>query len=416
MGNTINSLEVFKKFSTVNTNISANGAGNEKNAPIAGTQMFIQGSSYDFRDNPVSNDPGDTVVKKSEVSYVKTIGANTGEKKLKSKILPNDPITKLKVELKKAAKLPEYAYRGLKGDPNANFYEFLSLGKIPYFIGGPLLAAVFAFGITKNNPQARASAVTRTKQIAVGVGLYYLGAELAKKVIDIPVKFFRGVDLNHPYENVVDCRATSKTGFSPKKIEYHKVPESVDFTRWDLMTGDETKDNGQAINEHFDKLAKKFGIDKNIQDTDATLKGSIKKLIISASAFKYMLTAPFVILGVALAAQSRKVNGLDYPICNDLGKGLKENITKMFNKASPLKLTQRAAVAGEIIKGNFLTPMKESFKALWKNNKLGKAIILTAAIAPILANLRILQLTSEKHNKFVDIAEYIPGLKKKQKS
>ena len=60
--------------------------------------------------------------------------------------------------------------------------------------------------------------------------------------------------------------------------------------------------------------------------------------------------------------------------------------------------------------------MKESFKALWKNNKLGKVIILTSAIAPVLANLRILQLTSEKHNRFVDISEYIPGLKKKQKS
>ena len=391
MGNNISSFEVFKKFTSVNTNISVNEVGKQNVAPLT--------------DTTVCN--SDTAAKKSEITYVKTPTDNTGEKKLKSRMLANDTVTKLKVDLKKAAKLPEYAYRGLKGDPNANFYEYLSLGNIPYFLGGPLLAAVFAFGATRNNPQARASAIKRAKQIAVGVGLYYAGAALAKKVIDIPVKIFRGVDLNHPYENVVDCRATSPTGFSPKKIEYHKVPESVDFTRFDLMSGDETKDNGKAVNEQFDKLANKFGIDKNVQDTDATLKGSIKKLIISSTAFKYMLAAPFVALGVALAAQDA---------WGDIGNGLKQNIKSMLDTKSLLNLKQRASIAGEIIKGNLLTPMKESFKALWKNNKLGKVIILTSAIAPVLANLRILQLTSEKHNRFVDISEYIPGLKKKQKS
>jgi len=397
MGSNINSFEVFKKFNTVNTNISANESDSPKSVTPA--------------DKPAYN--SDKAAKKSEqsytpavqeISYVRT--PKRAEKKLKSKILSNDPLTKLKVEFKKAAKLPEYAYRGLKGDPDANFYEYLSLGKIPYFIGGPLLAAVFAFGATRANPQARASSVKRAKQIAVGVAFYYTGAELAKKVIDIPVKLFRGVDLNHPYENVVDCRAVSKTGDSPKKIEYHKVPESVDFTRWDLMTGDESKNNGKAVNEQFDKLAKKFGIDKNVQDSDATLKGSIKKLIISSTAFKYMLTAPFVVLGVALAGQEAWGN---------IGNGLKQNIKNMFAKSN-LNIKERASIAGKIIKGNLLTPMKESFKTLWgakgAPNKIGRAIILTSAIAPILANLRILQLTSEKNNRFVDISEYIPGLKK----
>lgn len=405
MGSNINSFEVFKKFSTVNTNISANEVNNKNTAPLADTSAY---------NSDIAAKKSEVVTPASqEVSSVKTLIAKTGEKKLKSRMLANDPLTKLKVQIKKAAKLPEYAYRGLKGDPNANFYEYLSLGKIPYFIGGPVLAAVFAFGATRFGTQEKVSAVIRAKQIAVGVGLYYLGAELAKKVIDIPVKIFRGVDLNHPYENVVDCRAVSPTGFSPKKIEYHKVPESVDFTRFDLMTGDETKDNGKAVNEQFDKLANKFGIDKNVQGTDATLKGSIKKLIISSSAFKYMLTAPFVVLGVALAAQK---NADNESIWGNIGNKLKENIKNIFDTKSLLDIKGRATIAKEIIKGNILTPMKNSFKVLWKNNKLGKVIILTSAIAPILANLRILQLTSEKHNKFVDISEYIPGLKKKQKS
>jgi len=394
MGSNINSFEMFKKFSSVNTNISANEVNNQNSVPLADKSAY----------NPAR------AAKKTEQSYAPAVQENfyiktpvkKAEKKLKSKIMPKDPLTKLNVEFKKAAKLPEYAYRGLKGDPDANFYEYLSLGKIPYFIGGPLLAAVFAFGATRTNPQARASAIKRAKQIAVGVAFYYTGVELAKKVIDIPVKLFRGVDLNQPYENVVDCRAVSKTGHSPKKIEYHKVTESVDFTRWDLMTGDESKNNGKAVNEQFDKLAKKFGIDKNVQDSDTTLKGSIKKLIISSTAFKYMLAAPFVTLGVALAGQEAWGN---------IGNEITEDIKNIFAKSN-LNIKKRASKAGKIIKGNLLTPMKESFKSLWRNGKLGKAIILTSAIAPILANLRILQLTSEKHNKFVDIKEYIPGLKK----
>jgi len=411
MGNTINSLNSFKKFSTVNTNVLVNEENNKNKASSTDTQNVAQ----DYNLNSDSNNKfskinpapsSDTAQTQTKVTYVKTPTSAECQQKLKSKILDDDFITKFNVEVKKTAKLPEYAYRGLKGDPDANFYEYLSLGKIPYFLGGPMLAAVFAFGMTRKNTQANSSASIKTKKIAVGVALYYIGVELAKKVIDIPVKLFRGVDLNHPFKNVVECRAVSKDGTSPQKVEYHKVPESADFTRWDLMTGDESINNGKNVTEKFDKLTAKFGIDKNVQNSDATLKGSIKKLIISSTAWKYMLAFPFVMLGVALAAQDAWGN---------LGNGIGENIKNLFNSKATIK--QKQSKAKEIIKGNLITPMKESFKSLWgtdnwKNNKFGKAIILVSAIAPILANIKILQLTSEKDKRFVDISEYIPRFKK----
>lgn len=389
MQNTISSFESFKKFSSVRTDVYGEAAKDDKKAVIPGTQMFIQGSKYNFKETA-----GNTT-------------AIDGELPQKSRIMNNNFLTKAGVEYKKLKKLPEYVYRGLKGDPNANFYEYLSIAKIPYLMGGPMLAAVFAFGITRHDTQARASAIKKVKQIAVGIGLYYLGVELAKKAIDIPVRIFRGIDLNHPYENVVDLRAVSKTGYSPKRKEFHKVPESVDFTRWDLMYGDETEKNGKNINKRFDELTGKFGIDKNLQDSDSTLKGLIKKLIVSATASKYMLMAPFVVLGTAISSHDSWGN---------IGTGLRKNIAAMFSTKSNIDLGARLSLAKNIANENLITPMKESLKYLWGKkgapNKLGRAIILTSAIAPVLANLRILSLSSAKSLKFVDVTEYVKGHKK----
>lgn len=408
MGSNIGSFEAFKRFSAVNTNICANSVGEQ---PIGGAQIFTQGSNYDFREDV----PPAPAAKQQQVSNINNPTSITGKEGLKPRLLDDTFSQKFKVNLKKIQMLPGYIFRGLKGDQDTNFYEYLSLGNIPYFIGGPMLAAVFAFGITRNNPQAKAASLARTKQIATGVALYYLGAWLAKKVIDIPVKLFRGVDLNRPYENVIDGRAVSKDGDSPKKIEYHKAYESVDFPRWDLIAGDNTSEEKKAYKKEFDSLAEKFGIDKNVQNPDVTLKDAVKKLIISATAFKYALAAPFVALGVALAGQEA---------CGNIGNGTWQNIKKLFAFKSSLieeneikniglNLKQRASIAGNIA-GNFINPLKESFKSLWKNSKIGKAIILAAAIAPVLANLRIFQLTSQKHKNFVDINEYLPGYGLKQ--
>lgn len=398
MANTINSMDAFKKFSAVRTCLPSDEVNSQNSAPLAGTQMFIQGSSYNFRENDefgLDKSDANTSDKFQNMKKVPKTG--------KDKALPGDFVTKAKVSVKKIAKLPEYVYRGFKGDPNVNFYEYLSLGNIPYYVGGAMLTGVFAAGATRFNPQARESAIKKAKQIGVGVGLYYLGSALAQKVIDIPVKIFRGVDLNQPYEDVIDCRAISKTGESPKKKEYHTVTESIDFTRWDLMYGDETKENGKVVNKNFDKIKEKFGIDEDVQDSDSTLKGSIKKLIISSRAFKYALTVPFVVLGAAVA---------NHEAWGNIGNGLENQVKGVFEKGLDLKT--RAAKAKDIFAVHIAGPMVASFKSLWGQkgspNKLGRAIILTAAISPILANLRILQLTSEKDNKFVDVKEYVSGL------
>lgn len=414
MANTINSLEAFKKYTSVNTNFTQENPSNTS-SEIQNKELLDK-TALDFLAGQRR------AAAREHLYYVKTIKSKSPDEILKTKLLKDDFRTKLQVKIEKAKKLPEYAYRGLKGDPDANFYEYLNLANIPYFIGGPVLAGVFLAGVNKYNKQTCKPAMARAKQIATGVVFYYLAVYLSKKVIDIPVKIFRGVDLNHPYENVVSCRTTTKEGDSPKKIEDHKVTESVDFTRWDLMYESDAmkKGTGKVANEKFDKLTKKFGIDKKLQDSDSTLKEKIKELIVSATALRYMMAAPFVALGVGLAAQVKRVNSSPpVPIWGELGRGIKSHLRSAFDTSKNFPLAWRLSFIKQIFKENLIAPFRDSFKAMWGTktspNKIGRAIMIATAVAPVLANLWILHLTSAKKFRFVDVQEYKKPNENRQK-
>ncbi len=381
MSGIITSFESFQKFSSRMNPIAT---------PSSTIQSSIPAIKYNF--NPNLNKTKDELDIKNKDTHAHH-----------DQIMSSDILTKLKADMKNASSLPDYAKRGLKGDPDSNFFEYLSLGNIPYYIGGPVLTSMFLMGATDNNLQAKASAIKKAKHIGVGVGLYYLASSLANKLIDVPVKIFRGIDLNHPYKDVVDCRAIDKKGYSPTKTEYHKVFESIDFTRWDLMHDEKyPKDfkpkDYNVINKEFNKLSKKFGINDDAKDSDSVLKPYIKKLIIASRAFKYALTIPLVTLGVGLAAQKP---------WGDLGKGLKSEIGRALTPSSNLSLKKRTDLSVNLFKKHLAKPMVDSFKSLWKGHSptsrfLGKATIISSIAAPILANLKILHLTNAKNDKIID--------------
>ena len=45
-----------------------------------------------------------------------------------------DFLTKMKINVDTAMNTPGYAYRGMKGDPDFNFFEYLKVSKIPYYM------------------------------------------------------------------------------------------------------------------------------------------------------------------------------------------------------------------------------------------------------------------------------------------
>ena len=308
---------------------------------------------------------------------------------LHDKIFNNDIFTKTKINIEQSAELPEYMYRGFKGDPDFNFFEYLKLAKLPYFIGGAGLVSTYIAGCNHLSPVSRLGNNSTVKKVALGVIGYYLGVELAKVLIDIPIKFFRGIDLNHPYKNMVSLREGNPLDLpNNKKKEYHKLFESIDFTRFDLLYkyGD-----GGYTNETFDKLAKKFGATKKLSDSDSALKNRIKKLIIMASSWKAMLPAIFATLGVGLAQQSA---------IDDINFGsIFKNISNLFKKDTP----QRFSNLGISLSENLIKPIGRGIKQIWTGKSfaskiIGRTALLAAVGLPVLANIMILNKTKIKNN------------------
>jgi hypothetical protein len=335
----------------------------------------------------------------------------TIEKNMGDMILPNDRATKRKARIEQATKIPDYIYNGLKGDPDSNFFEYLQLGKVPYYVGGLTLIGMFAAGISRIDGKARSEAIKKTKRIALGVAFYYLGSSLAQLVINAPVKWFRGIDLNHPYRDVVDLREGSPLNLPQnKKKEIHKVYESIDFTRWDLLFNHSAK-TPEEVDKTFDKIAGKYGVKGHVHHSHSTLKDKIRETIIMSRAWKYALTVPFVVLGIGLSSQKAWEN---------YGKGLRQDIKGILAQRTVSKEIRAAARAnGGRIPGKAVqifdalvtklaTPVKNAFVQLWTGEGktkiagiLGKTVILTAVLGTIFANACILLKTHINDKKIV---------------
>lgn len=375
-------------------------------------QAFYNARKTDVKSKQENNDKGiaAAMLQNSDLHQAKYEDVNGKVvEKLRTKLLPDDPLTKLQVGIKQAKKLPEYAYRGLKGDPDANFFEFLQLGKIAYWSGGPTLVALFGLGRHK----------LTTMQKGAGVVAYYALAAAGKAVIDAPVKLFRKIDLDHPYKNVVSCRAVNKEGFSPKKVEYHSALESHDFTRFDLFENneDETAKDGRLANKHFDKMAKAMGIDASLNDSDSTVKTYMKRLVATSRAWKYAMIIPFSAIAIAMSKSGEW--GLNFAPQNVFDEKLSpETFKKMYR--SVLRPIGNA-FKGQVWNGKINIPAEKlgfvkklvelvNKKAFENTNLVGIPVgkIGLAATAAMIAyaNYTILKATSGKHKFALDFNQF----------
>ena len=157
-----------------------------------------------------------------------------------------------------------YPAKGLAGNKNANFYEFLTMGMVPYLTGSATLMGVFNLANKHFEPFARSRASALGKKMALGVLLYGIAKQLSKNLITYPVKMLTGVDSELPYAKVIYELPDNINDTDITSIEYHKVFESVEFPRWDLLYGDESK--GEKRNGYYDKIAKKLGLGENLNN------------------------------------------------------------------------------------------------------------------------------------------------------
>lgn len=232
-------------------------------------------------------------------------GDNANEKKLaytKDTLLKNNLMTRTRIGFDKLTNaFTVYTAKGLKGSKNANFYEFLTMGTVPYIVGSGMLMAVFNTVNTKYAADSVKSACRLGRKMALGVLFYGLMKSISKPFVTTPVKWFTGVDTQLPYAKVnyelpEDINDTDITS-----IEYHKVFESVEFPRWDLLYGDETK--GEKRNFRYDKIAKKLGLGTNLNDSDQEVKPLVKEIVVKTSTATNISQYLWAACGVAFAFQ-----------------------------------------------------------------------------------------------------------------
>lgn len=285
--------------------------------------------------------------------------------------------------------------RGLSGAPGFTFFEFLQTAKFPFYVGGPILAALFYAGVKKDNLKAAGAAQKVAKHMALGVGLYYVGAGLARFIVNKTVKASRGFDLNQPYAKAVPGEV-NQTGAFKKSVEFHKAYESADFTRWDLLY-DKKKNTTNEINRRYIEIAPKYGIKKETNDIDSTLKPLMKKTIIMARAWQYALTAFYVTLGIGMANQKAwekaPAGGFKHLLKDGILNKKLDKQTRLYN-------------AKLLVHDNIIKPFGESFLQFWKGkNKVtsiaGKTTIIAAGVATLTAIAMLLSKTTGRHHKIV---------------
>ena len=96
-----------------------------------------------------------------------------------------------------------YPKKGLSGSKNANFYEFLSMGTVPYLVGSAAMIGVFNAANFFFDSQAAKNAFKTGKKMGLGVLFYGIAKTLSKKLIESPLKMRYGIDTNMPYQKIV---------------------------------------------------------------------------------------------------------------------------------------------------------------------------------------------------------------------
>ena len=208
-----------------------------------------------------------------------------------TRILPNTMHTRIKQNYQKTSNaFTYYPIKGLKGDINSNFYEFLSMGIVPYLAGSAMF--MVAFNCLKNSLSPRNQIIG--KKFALGVILYGVMKSLSKNLVTKPVKITTGIDTEMPYENVVYPLPKEAGEDANIDIQYQqrKVFDSKEFYRKDLLD-----------RAYFDKVAEKLGLGKNLNDSITETSPIIQNVVATTNTAKSLSSYCWAAVGVCLAAQ-----------------------------------------------------------------------------------------------------------------
>ena len=284
------------------------------------------------------------------------------EQEAESIILPNTIGTRVNQKYDKTmSAIIEYPVKGLKGDVNSDFYEFLSMGMIPYLVGSAMFIRLFNLVNKHLLPHSKFFASNKGKKMGLGVVLYGLGKTLSPDLVTRPVNWATGVDIELPYRNVYYPLPT-KPGAEAEIFPQHqqrKVYDSREFFRKDLLA----KDPRYGV-AYYDNIAKKIGLGENLNDSVTETTPIIQSIISTTKTAKILTSYAWAALGVGIALQSCWSDFFDAIskrakyVKNPQDTLLKRAVAKMSN------LTKNTVNIG----ASFCKTFVKAFGSLWKGN------------------------------------------------
>lgn len=212
-----------------------------------------------------------------------------------TRILPSSYKTKMKQEFQKTSSaFLDYPVKGLKGDINSNFYEFLTMGVVPYLIGSGMFMLSFNVVNKFLDANSRAKASKFGSKMALGVVLYGLMKSISKGFVTKPVKWSTGVDTEMPYENIVYPLPKEAGEAANIEVQHQQrtVFDSKEFYRKDLLKRD-----------YFDNVAKKLGLGENLNDSVSETSPIIQNIVATSGTAKSLSSYSWAGIGVCLATQ-----------------------------------------------------------------------------------------------------------------
>lgn len=212
-----------------------------------------------------------------------------------TRLLPDTIATRVKQSYQKTeSAFIDYPIRGLKGDKNSNFYEFLAMGIIPYLTGSLTLMAVFNCVNKHLTENSRVNAKKVGNKMALGVLFYGIFKSLAKNLVTIPVNIATGVNTEMPYQNKVYALPKEAGEDANIDIQYQQrtVFDSNEFYRKDLLT-----------QEYFDNVAKKVGLGENLNDSKSEVGPIVQNIVATSNLAKNISKYLWAATGVAIAVQ-----------------------------------------------------------------------------------------------------------------
>ena len=322
-----------------------------------------------------------------------------------SRILPNNSRTRIRQNSQKiSSAIIDYPVKGLKGDVNSNFYEFLTMGIIPYIAGSATLMFVFNAANKHLNLFSKDKASTYGKKMAMGVLLYGLFKNISKKAVTIPVRQATGIDTELPYENIVYKLPTEAGENANIEIQHQqrKVYDSKEFFRKDLLK-----------KEYFDNAAKKLGLGDNLNDSVSEVTPIIQNVVATTNTAKSLSSYLWAAVGVGMAVQDCWKNFFN-SISNrtrfvkDKNNGIIKNIVNKAKISS--KNIWKASVS-------FVKTFLNSFIQMWKGNNgttgfrkhAGKSFISLAILTTLISTLNVIirakKMAQNSNDNFIDMSK-----------